>query len=119
MDRAARCVMEEFSDIVLGFGESDEFRCLAFFACNGIRINCTVSSDSFLLRRSTTLYKRRETKILSTLVSHFTAAYIFNWATYFASTPLQYPPTFDARIILYPSNRVVRDYFAWRQADSM
>ena len=30
MDRAARCVMHEFSDIVLAFGESDEYRCAAY-----------------------------------------------------------------------------------------
>jgi tRNA(His) 5'-end guanylyltransferase len=27
MDHAARDVMQEYKDIVLGFGESDEFRC--------------------------------------------------------------------------------------------
>lgn len=74
--------------------------------------------DSFLLRRSTSLFKRREAKLLTTLVSHFTAAYVFNWSSYFPDTPLQYPPTFDGRLVLYPSNREVRDYFAWRQADS-
>lgn len=31
MDHAARDVMEEYSDIVLGFGESDEFRLAYFF----------------------------------------------------------------------------------------
>jgi tRNA(His) guanylyltransferase len=30
MDRAALDVMEEYSDIVLAFGESDEFRCTFF-----------------------------------------------------------------------------------------
>ncbi|GBE90143.1 tRNA(His) guanylyltransferase [Sparassis crispa] len=45
MDRAARDVMDEFKDIVLAFGESDEF--------------------SFLFRRSTTLYNRRHSKILT------------------------------------------------------
>ncbi|KAI5122736.1 hypothetical protein M0805_009821 [Coniferiporia weirii] len=98
MDRAARAVMDEYKDIVLGFGESDEF--------------------SFLLRRSTSLYNRREAKVLTTLVSHFTAFYIFHWNTYFPDTPLQYPPTFDGRLVLYPSQKEVKDYFAWRQADT-
>lgn len=31
---------------------------------------------------------------------------------------MKYPPSFDGRIILYPSEREVRDYFSWRQADS-
>ncbi|OCB84793.1 tRNAHis guanylyltransferase [Sanghuangporus baumii] len=98
MDRAAIAVMNEYKDIVLAFGESDEY--------------------SFLLRRSTQLYNRRESKILTTLVSHFTAAYIFYWAEYFPGTALQYPPTFDGRLVLYPTEREARDYFAWRQADS-
>lgn len=40
MDKAAQTVMEEYPDIVLGFGESDEF--------------------SFLFKKSTKLYNRRQ-----------------------------------------------------------
>ncbi|KAF8071548.1 Thg1 C terminal domain-containing protein [Lyophyllum atratum] len=98
MDRAARDVMEEYPDIVLGFGESDEF--------------------SFLLRKSTDLYNRRNAKIVSTLTSLFTSSYVFNWPKYFPDNPLQYPPSFDGRIVLYPGEQQVRDYFAWRQADT-
>ena len=71
-----------------------------------------------MLRRSTQLYNRREAKILTTLCSYFTSAYIFHWPNFFPDTPLVYPPCFDGRIVLYPSEREVRDYFAWRQADS-
>ncbi|KAG5641868.1 hypothetical protein DXG03_004092 [Asterophora parasitica] len=98
MDHAARDVMEEYPDIVLGFGESDEF--------------------SFLLRKSTELYNRRQSKITSTLTSLFTSSYVFNWPKYFPDNPLQYPPSFDGRIVLYPSAQQIRDYFAWRQADT-
>ncbi|KAG5636225.1 hypothetical protein H0H81_008732 [Sphagnurus paluster] len=98
MDHAARDVMEEYPDIVLGFGESDEF--------------------SFLLRRSTELYNRREAKIVSTLTSLFTSSYVFNWPKYFPNNPLQYPPSFDGRIVLYPAEQQIRDYFSWRQADT-
>jgi len=98
MDHAARNIMEEYPDIVLGFGESDEF--------------------SFLLRKSADLYKRRQAKIVSTLTSLFTSSYVFHWSTYFPDIPLQYPPSFDGRIVLYPSEREVRDYFSWRQADT-
>jgi len=31
---------------------------------------------------------------------------------------LKYPPSFDGRIVLYPTEKAVRDYFSWRQADS-
>ncbi|KAH9850310.1 tRNAHis guanylyltransferase [Lenzites betulinus] len=98
MDDAARDVMNEFKDIMLAFGESDEY--------------------SFLFRKSTTLYNRRESKILSTITSFFTSSYVFNWPKYMPDTPLKYCPSFDGRIVLYPSAKVVRDYFSWRQADT-
>ncbi|KAI0710215.1 tRNAHis guanylyltransferase [Earliella scabrosa] len=98
MDHAARDVMNEFKDIVLAFGESDEY--------------------SFLFRKSTTLYNRREAKILTTVASLFTSSYVFNWSKYLPDTPLKYCPSFDGRIVLYPSSTVVRDYFSWRQADT-
>ncbi|KAF9483189.1 tRNAHis guanylyltransferase [Pholiota conissans] len=98
MDHAAKDVMEEYTDIVLAFGESDEY--------------------SFLLRKSTTLYNRRESKIVSTLTSLFTSCYVFHWPKYFPDRPILYPPSFDGRIVLYPTEKHVRDYFAWRQADT-
>ncbi|KIK02938.1 hypothetical protein K443DRAFT_677102 [Laccaria amethystina LaAM-08-1] len=98
MDHAAQDLMEEYPDIVLAFGESDEF--------------------SFLLRKSTSLYNRRQSKIVSTLTSLFTSSYVFHWSLYFPDTPLVYPPSFDGRIVLYPRTKEVKDYFAWRQADT-
>jgi tRNAHis guanylyltransferase len=77
-----------------------------------------VDSRSFLFRKSTSLYNRRQAKIVSTLTSLFTSSYVFHWQLYFPDTPLRYPPSFDGRIVLYPSAREVRDYFSWRQADS-
>ncbi|KAG0356281.1 hypothetical protein BG005_004820 [Podila minutissima] len=99
MNHAARSVMNELDDIVLGFGESDEY--------------------SFLFRKSTDLYQRREAKIVSTVVSLFTSAYVYYWRDYFPdSSRPKYPPVFDGRAVLYPSEVEVRDYFAWRQADT-
>ncbi|KAJ6615867.1 Thg1 C terminal domain-containing protein [Mycena sp. CBHHK59/15] len=98
MDHAARHLMDQYSDIVLAFGESDEF--------------------SFLLRKSTSLYNRRHAKIVSTLTSLFTSSYVFRWSSYFPDAPLKYPPSFDGRIVLYPGTREVRDYFSWRQTDT-
>ena len=57
-------------------------------------------------------------KINSTVVSIFTSAYVFYWPTHFPNDPLRYPPSFDSRVVLYPGVQEVRDYFAWRQADS-
>ncbi|KAF9790808.1 tRNAHis guanylyltransferase [Thelephora terrestris] len=98
MDEAASSVMETFTDITLAFGESDEF--------------------SFLFKRSTSVYNRRHAKILTSVVSQFTASYVFNWAKHFPGVNLKYPPSFDGRIVLYPTEKVVRDYFSWRQADT-
>ncbi|KZT29782.1 tRNAHis guanylyltransferase [Neolentinus lepideus HHB14362 ss-1] len=98
MDQAAQSVMEEYSDIILAFGQSDEY--------------------SFLLRKDTKLHNRRHSKILSLLLSLFTSSYTFYWSKYFHEVELKYPPSFDARIVLYPSAKEVRDYFAWRQVDT-
>lgn len=73
---------------------------------------------SFLFKKSTSVYNRRHAKILTTVVSQFTSAYVFNWAKYFPGVSLMYPPSFDGRIVLYPTEKVVRDYFSWRQVDS-
>lgn len=119
MDHAARDVMDEFKDIVLAFGESDEYRC-ACYACLHVidRHPSLPLLCSFLFRKSASVYNRREAKILTTVTSLFTSSYVFNWSKYLTDTPLKYCPSFDGRIVLYPSPTVVRDYFSWRQADS-
>lgn len=81
-------------------------------------VQLKTSPHSFAFRKSTALYNRRQAKILSTLTSLFTSSYVLNWQRYFPETPLQYAPSFDGRIILYPSAKEMRDYFSWRQADS-
>ncbi|THH03595.1 hypothetical protein EW146_g10386, partial [Bondarzewia mesenterica] len=69
--------------------------------------------------KSTALYNRRHAKILTTLTSLFTSSYVLHWHDYFPpELRLRHPPSFDGRIVLYPSAREVKDYFAWRQADS-
>lgn len=73
---------------------------------------------SFLFRRSTTLYNRRQAKILTTVTSLFTSSYVYNWSNYLPDKELKYPPSFDGRIVMYPAPKEVRDYFSWRQADS-
>lgn len=94
---AARDVMKEFGDVILGYGYSDEF--------------------SLLLHRDTTLYKRRREKISTTVGSYFTSAYVFNWYNVFKDVELKFPPSFDARAFCVPLLQNVRDYFSWRQAD--
>lgn len=51
------------------------------------------------------------------VVSQFSSSYVFYWKEFFGDQPLLYPPGFDGRVVLYPSNRNLRDYLSWRQAD--
>ncbi|XP_063982933.1 probable tRNA(His) guanylyltransferase isoform X2 [Diachasmimorpha longicaudata] len=97
MNSAATVVMEEFKEITIAYGQSDEY--------------------SFVFKKDTQLYSRREIKLLTYVNSLFASAYVFNWSKFFDNIPLKYPPAFDARIVLYPSDENLRDYLSWRQAD--
>ncbi|KAF2758673.1 histidine tRNA 5'-guanylyltransferase [Pseudovirgaria hyperparasitica] len=98
MNAAARGVMQELHDLVLAYGVSDEF--------------------SFVFHPSTTLFERRESKLVSTIVSTFTSYYVFSWGKYFEGVDLAPPlPTFDGRAVCYPSVGNLRDYLSWRQVD--
>ena len=54
---------------------------------------------------------------MSNIVSLFAANYVFQWPEFFPDKKLLTPPSFDARSVHYPSNRNLRDYLTWRQAD--
>lgn len=97
MNHAALVVMEEYLDIVLCYGQSDEY--------------------SFVFHKSTSLYNRRASKMMSNVCSLFTSAYCFNWSKWFPNKALKYPPSFDSRTVLYPSDQNLKDYLSWRQAD--
>lgn len=98
MDAAALDVLRTFGDIRLGFGESDEY--------------------SFVFHKSTTMYSRRSSKLSSLVVSCFSAAYVRFWPAHLPTTPLKSTPVFDARAVCYPTEKSLRDYLAWRQADT-
>ncbi|KAJ3214857.1 tRNA-His guanylyltransferase [Dinochytrium kinnereticum] len=82
---------------ILAYGQSDEY--------------------SFIFGKDTTLFKRREAKILTTVVSTFTAHYVQAWNIFFPDKKMLYPPSFDGRIVLYPSDMHMKDYLRWRQVD--
>ncbi|CAB3989393.1 probable tRNA(His) guanylyltransferase [Paramuricea clavata] len=96
MNRCAEEVMKEFQDLILAYGQSDEY--------------------SFVFKRSTTLFNRRASKLMTNLASYFASSYVFYWSEYFKEK-LQYPPTFDGRVVLYPTETNLKDYLSWRQAD--
>ncbi|KAI1103584.1 tRNA guanylyltransferase [Jackrogersella minutella] len=98
MNAAAKAVVSEIHDITIAYGVSDEY--------------------SFVFHKTCTLFERRSSKIVSTIVSTFTAYYIHLWSTYFPDTPLSPPlPSFDGRAVCYPSVQNLRDYMSWRQVD--
>lgn len=56
-------------------------------------------------------------KLMTHVASQFSSSFVFYWKEYFGEQPLLYPPGFDGRVVLYPSNRNLIDYLSWRQAD--
>ena len=98
MNSAACTVIKDFKpEIIMGYGQSDEY--------------------SFVFKKSTTIYKRRKFKLLTNVLSLFSSAYVFHWKAHFPCTEMKYPPSFDGRVVLYPSLENLRDYMSWRQAD--
>uniref|UniRef100_A0A182W2D9 Probable tRNA(His) guanylyltransferase n=1 Tax=Anopheles minimus TaxID=112268 RepID=A0A182W2D9_9DIPT len=99
MNFAGMTVMQEFNEIAIGYGQSDEY--------------------SFVFRREASVYQRRRDKLVSYVASLFTSAYMFHWTRVFdsRSIAMSYPPSFDARAVLYPTDENLRDYLSWRQAD--
>ncbi|KAG5366722.1 tRNA(His) guanylyltransferase [Yarrowia sp. B02] len=119
MNKCAELIVNQFDDVVMAYGDSDEF--------------------SFLLRRKCSLFERRESKLVSTFASTFTSYYVALWSKYFTKSEVKdvesgvenlsmeekttnelqvhMLPTFDARCVVYPNTQSIRDYFSWRQVD--
>ncbi|KAK4555931.1 tRNA-His guanylyltransferase [Recurvomyces mirabilis] len=98
MNAAAVEVARSFVDVVLSYGQSDEY--------------------SFIFHESTTLFERRAAKLATSVATAFTAEYCMQWSTFFPDLPLERPwPTFDGRCVCYPKRKILRDYLCWRQAD--
>lgn len=97
MNLCAKFVIEQFPDILLAYGQSDEY--------------------SFVFKKSTTLYNRREFKLTSSVASCFAGRFVYHWPEFFPDSRLRYPPTFDSRSVCYPNLKCLKDYLAWRQAD--
>lgn len=63
------------------------------------------------------LFSVSDSKLMTHVVSQFSSSYVFYWKEFFGEQTLLFPPSFDGRVVLYPSNRNLRDYLSWRQAD--
>jgi tRNA(His) guanylyltransferase len=97
MNRSAKGVMEDMDDIILAYGQSDEY--------------------SFLFKKDSTFYQRRTEKILSVVVSLFTSHFVLNFEPIFGERPKKMP-CFDGRVVSYPNEKAMVDYFNWRQCDA-
>jgi len=97
MNKAAEEVLKVFNEIWLAYGQSDEY--------------------SFVFRRNTTFFSRRYEKIVTCLVSCFTAAFVLNFKAFFPEMELKETPMFDGRCVIYPDFKTLRDYLSWRQVD--
>lgn len=96
MNTAAHNVMNQFTEVLMAYGDSDEY--------------------SFLLKKLSAIYERREMKLISLFSSSFTAYYMMEFQKHFDLSSSMVP-LFDARAVLYPNLEVVKDYFRWRQVD--
>ena len=98
MNAAAVEVVRSFVDVILAYGQSDEY--------------------SFVFHESTTLFERRASKLATSIATAFTAEYCMQRPSFFPDQGLTRPyPTFDGRCICYPKRKILRDYLSWRQAD--
>jgi hypothetical protein len=99
MNAAASAVVSTLPDICIAYGVSDEY--------------------SFVFHKSTRLFERRAAKLVSTVVSTFTAFYVHLWGKFMEGVELEasFLPTFDGRAVCYPSVGNLRDYMRWRQVD--
>ena len=98
MNTAAEEVVKQFVDIVLAYGQSDEY--------------------SFVFHENAMMFDRRASKLATSIATAFTAEYCMQWADFFPDQRLERPyPTFDGRCVAYPKRKVLRDYLSWRQAD--
>ena len=97
MNKCAKEVMKSFTEITIAYGDSDEY--------------------SFVFKKSAKVFNRREDKILSTVLSLFSTSYVFFWSKYFTDQKLLKVPSFDARVVLYPSLEDMQNYLSWRQVD--
>ncbi|KAB0389708.1 hypothetical protein E2I00_007020 [Balaenoptera physalus] len=91
MTKCAQTVMEELEDIVIAYGQSDEY--------------------SFVFKRKSNWFKRRA-RIFPTSIWLLLILITDLQTVVFATAEC-----FDGRVVVYPSNQTLKDYLSWRQAD--
>ncbi|CAL5095988.1 unnamed protein product [Urochloa decumbens] len=97
MNASASLMMEQYPDIVFGYGFSNEY--------------------SFVFHDKTELYQRQESLILSSCSSYFTSLYMTKWKGFFPHKELMQTPRFEAEALCYPKLKIACEYLSWRQAE--
>lgn len=143
MNAAAVSVMKSLPDLTIAYGISDEYRYL-FTTLDPLRkcfqrtyalmkYKFCLSSQLRVIRKKKRVSLIKDwwqgvfsfltfyvySKLVTTIVSSFTAAYVCLWPTFMPDKPLDPSslPTFDGRAIQYPNSSILRDYMSWRQVD--
>ncbi|XP_061345505.1 tRNA(His) guanylyltransferase 2-like [Gastrolobium bilobum] len=95
MNSCAIAVLQEYADVVLAYGFSDEY--------------------TFVFKKSSKFYERRASKVLSIITSFFSSIFVRKWSEFFPQKELQYPPSFHGRVIACASIESLQAYLLWRQ----
>ena len=104
-------------DLEPSLRQSSQFRIRSIMQI--IRATRRVRDSHFLPERQSCMFLiDLLSKILTTIVSTFTSYYVYLWSSYFPDKTLSAPmPSFDGRVIQYPTPQNLRDYMSWRQVD--
>ena len=135
-------VLKQFGDIRIAYGQSDEYSFVFNKSCNlyGVHRFCHLGSSACATRSDSACPSRawsslpgglhssqhaqvcaagrRSSKLISLVTSCFSASYVRWWPECFPGQALQCTPMFDGRAVCYPTDAILRDYLAWRQADA-
>ncbi|CCE63580.1 hypothetical protein TPHA_0F00940 [Tetrapisispora phaffii CBS 4417] len=97
---AKNVVLTYRADMILAFGESDEY--------------------SFILKSDTNLFNRRSEKLSTLICSLYTSNYVALWPKFFPGVDLnaKHLPYFDSRCVVYPNLKTIKDYLSWRFVDT-
>ena len=97
MNKTAKHIMMTYKEIELAYGQRDEF--------------------NFVFKKKANVFNRRHDKVLSTIVSLFSSAFMFYFDKYFIDTRIVIIPSFEAKVVLLPSLGDVKAYISYRQVD--
>ena len=121
-------VLREYRDIRIAFGQSDEYSFVfqkhtelygkLFSTRQPACIAYLISTPETYQLNAPREAGRREAKLVTLVVSCFSASYARFWSEFLPETALTQTPSFDGRAVCYPTDQTLRDYLSWRQVDT-